>query len=65
MYFTYTDSNSVNLEIPVKSFRAAIAWVASPYRVRIINHYSDSYVEKKSYRADKTGFEFTITKIQK
>lgn len=64
-YRLYTDS-STKVEVPVTStIREIASSMGIPYyhRIRLVDFYSDSYVHRRDYRVDHSGFLFSITDV--
>ena len=66
MYRTYSDSALCNLEVPfASSIRSIASSMGIPYyhRFRLIDVYHDSYVTRRDYKVDHSGFLFSIKDV--
>jgi len=66
MYRTYSDSTLCNVEVSVTdTLRSIASMMGIPYyhRFRLVDVYSDSYVIRRDYKVDHSGFLFTIKDV--
>lgn len=67
MYRTYSDSAICNLEVSVaSSIRSIASSMGIPYyhRFRLVDVYSDSYVTRRDYKVDHSGFLFSVKDVR-